>query len=149
MLTTYRLYKDNPSLVEFSSLSLLERASKLVDIKLRRILRHGIAIREKIEICLLFGAEYYVEAVMVFYLKMVLIRIIIHVSMVVFKAFLTASPFVCTQISSITIELRFDLGTLALRFASASNFESVPRFAEICLLLISHTHTYHFYNENF
>ena len=72
---------------------MLERASKLVDIKLRRILRHGIAIREKIEICLLFGAEYYVEAVMVFYLKMVLIRIIIHVSMVVFKVIRTGLSF--------------------------------------------------------
>ena len=53
---------------------------------------------------------------------MVHIQIIIRVSMVV---------FVVTQILYIIIQLRFDLGTNALRFASASNFETVPRFVEI------------------
>ena len=38
----------------------------------------------------------------------------------------------CTQMSSIAIKLRFGLETSALRFALASNFELVPRFAEIC-----------------
>ena len=31
----------------------------------------------------------------------------------------------------ISIELRFDLGTITLQFASTSNFELEPRFAEI------------------
>ena len=43
------------------------------------------------------------------------------------------SAFVRTRIWYISIKLRFDLGVRGLWFASASNFELVPRFAEICM----------------
>ena len=41
------------------------------------------------------------------------------------------SAFVLTRIWDISIKLRFDFGTKNLEFASASNFEARPRFAEI------------------
>ena len=52
--------------------------------------------------------------------------------MVVFEAFRTGLSFdICVHTNVfINIELCFGLDILALRFALASNFESVPRFAE-------------------
>ena len=66
--------------------------------------------------------------------KKVLARVSIRVSMLVFRQVRVGLEFMlCARFWVINIELRLGLGYKALVFASTTNLESGPRFADICL----------------